>query len=73
MIMGNKWIVGFTGTRNGMTQKQRDAVSDLLYPFPTSAIGLHEDCVGADEVFNDICLLNGLKTQKLNIQRIGIW
>lgn len=46
-------IVGFTGTRKGMTRKQYAAVADLLeslHPYQAH----HGDCVGADADFHDI-------------------
>ena len=45
-------IAGFTGTRKGMTDIQKELVTGLL----TSVdIALHGGCVGADIGFDDIC------------------
>lgn len=46
--------IGFTGTRKGMTERQKMEVRKYLidaYPF----VGHHGDCVGADADFHDIC------------------
>lgn len=49
--------IGFTGTREGMSQPQLDALRDLL----DETLGLngftahHGDCVGADEQFHALC------------------
>lgn len=46
--------VGFTGTRNGMTPKQRESVKQLLITLnPKCAV--HGDCIGADADFDAIC------------------
>lgn len=51
-------IVGFTGTRNGMTAAQKREVRGLLR-------GVHEarhgDCIGSDEDFHKICLSLGIR------------
>lgn len=47
-------IIGFTGTRAGMNQKQKDLVKVFLKMHKPSAVA-HGDCVGADEDFDDIC------------------
>jgi len=40
-------IVGFTGTRHGMSNKQKEVVKNLLVSFEASVLH-HGDCVGAD-------------------------
>ncbi len=45
--------VGFTGTRQGMTLPQQEAVFQLLTRFGTAAVH-HGDCVGADAQFHEI-------------------
>lgn len=46
-------ILGFTGTRHGMTDKQREMVRLLILKhLPTEA--RHGDCVGADADFHDL-------------------
>jgi hypothetical protein len=54
------FVVGFTGTRAGMTAAQAHTVDALLGRLaeghPTRALcGLHGDCVGADADFDAIC------------------
>lgn len=51
--------VGFTGTRNGMSSRQRDTVSALLRRLEPRRGGLylvghHGDCAGADAEFHDM-------------------
>ncbi len=53
--------VGFTGTRNGMTEPQRQAVRGILMAREPS-VCVHGDCVGADADFDGIC-------QELGIER----
>lgn len=51
--------VGFTGTRNGMTEEQRVRVRLLLRNLDPD-FGLHGDCVGADNDFDELCLELGI-------------
>lgn len=46
--------VGFTGTRKGMTEKQKATVKGLLTQLGID-IAHHGGCVGADTDFDDIC------------------
>jgi hypothetical protein len=65
-------IFGFTGTRSGMTDAQKAAVIAILdeydekYKDPDGTLpefqGLHGDCIGADEDFDDICNGIGMET-----------
>ncbi len=48
-----KLIIGFTGTRDGMTDEQKETVTRLLRGFQPSEVH-HGDCVGADEQFHNI-------------------
>lgn len=51
-------IVGFTGTRNGMTIQQKGQVTiELQLLLVEKGIGnvVHGDCIGADEDFDRIC------------------
>jgi hypothetical protein len=49
-------IVGFTGTRTGLTARQRNQlIASLRHHCPNLAV--HGDCVGADEQFDSICKL----------------
>lgn len=50
-------IVGFTGTRNGMTSKQKASVRRALKGADEAH---HGDCVGADEQFHDIAHSMGI-------------
>ena len=45
--------VGFTGTRQGMTQEQKTAVRDLLLQLRPTTVH-HGDCIGADQEFHDL-------------------
>lgn len=49
-------ILGFTGTRAGMTDKQRESVAEFLRVNQPSVVH-HGDCVGADSQFHDSALL----------------
>lgn len=57
--MPDPYVIGFTGTRRGMTQAQQDEVRDQMLTIDIlcagRAIGLHGDCVGADADFHVIC------------------
>jgi hypothetical protein len=52
--------IGFTGTREGLTDAQKDKVGDVLSHHFTSAH--HGDCIGADEYFHLICAYIDLHT-----------
>lgn len=52
-------ITGFTGTRAGMNQKQKDLVKVFLKMHVPEAVA-HGDCEGADEDFDDICARLGI-------------
>lgn len=49
-------ILGFTGTREGMTDRQRNTVAEFLYD-QRPAVVHHGDCLGADSQFHDSVLL----------------
>lgn len=49
--------VGFTGTREGMTEVQANEVSDLVSMALHSDELHHGDCVGADEEFHNTAML----------------
>jgi hypothetical protein len=53
-VVGVKVIVGFTGTREGMTPQQRQEVKELLLD-GNVVEAHHGDCVGADEQFHSLC------------------
>ena len=48
-------IVGFTGTRHGMTNRQLEKVRNYLARTPMQ-FAVHGDCVGADSEFHRICV-----------------
>ena len=47
-------IVGFTGTRRGMTNQQIIAIQQFFKDHVVHE-GHHGDCIGADEEFHEIC------------------
>jgi hypothetical protein len=47
-------VVGFTGTREGMTKPQRRRVRELVVEYGPKE-GHHGDCEGGDEQFHSIC------------------
>lgn len=53
--------VGFTGTRKGMNDHQKDGVRRLLIDLGATE-GHHGDCEGADEEFHSICVELGIRT-----------
>ena len=53
-------IIGFTGTRQGMTNAQKDKVSIILLNFHPIIESLHHgDCIGADAQFHNLCIQAG--------------
>jgi O-acetyl-ADP-ribose deacetylase (regulator of RNase III) len=57
--------VGFTGTREGLTDNQLRQLRQLLRIAPENQYSLvahHGDCVGADSEFHDLCEERGWKT-----------
>lgn len=55
-----EYVVGFTGTRAGMTEAQKVAVDRLLSD-PRITYAMHGDCVGADAEFHKLARDNNLK------------
>lgn len=53
-------IVGFTGTREGMTLKQQAVLRHLLRAHARGGTLHHGDCIGADAQAHDIALAEGL-------------
>lgn len=53
--------IGFTGTREGMTVKQKEGVVWILDHFRATE-GHHGDCVGADAEFHELCRTNSVRT-----------
>lgn len=54
-------IVGFTGTRHGMTHPQWEGVKRLLEEVEPYEVH-HGDCVGADEEFHQLAMQLNLRT-----------
>lgn len=59
-----EFVIGFTGTRNGMTSEQKEGVERLLTSYcckygDSNLVGLHGDCVGADADFDALCRRGG--------------
>lgn len=68
------YVIGFTGTRSGMSLPQMSTVRGLVaalafekvsrgqpHAAPAAALfGLHGDCIGADRHFDDICVELGI-------------
>lgn len=55
-------VIGFTGTRNGMSNEQWLTVKRILAMQELGCIGLHGDCVGADADFDRACEERGMET-----------
>lgn len=51
--------IGVTSTRNGMTEAQRVAVSQIVER-SQAQVAHHGDCIGGDSNFHDICRRMGL-------------
>lgn len=49
-------VVGFTGTRAGMTPAQKATVQRLLEEVSGGFWAVHGDCVGADAEFHGLCM-----------------
>ena len=52
-------MAGFTGTRKGMSQKQKEALIRLIAE-STFSEAHHGSCVGADYQFHDLCCTYGV-------------
>ena len=53
-------IVGFTGTRTGMTEEQKNTVSNLLGLIEPNEVH-HGDCIGADAQFHELAMSMGIR------------
>ena len=55
-------IIGFTGTRTGITISQTRQIIDLLDDKTLNIVEVHHgDCKGADADFHNLCLLRNIK------------
>ena len=61
--------IGFTGTRHGMTEKQKESVKNFIYSQQFNEIH-HGDCIGSDKEINDI-IIEYRKKNKKNIKIVG--
>jgi len=50
----NIYNYGFTGTKNGMTDKQKKTLKKILETSGNNFIMHHGDCIGADEEAHNI-------------------
>lgn len=57
-------IVGFTGTRNGMTNEQMKGLLTVLSQYHPDEVH-HGDCIGADEQFHQFCRNSTLIAPKI--------
>ncbi len=48
-------IIGFSGSRSGMSKYQRDNIWDFLAHQKFVQAALHGDCIGSDEIFHEMC------------------
>ena len=55
-------IVGFTGTRNGMTKRQEERLISILNEIKLPAQFHHGDCIGSDAEAHDIASKLGYRT-----------
>lgn len=53
-------IVGFTGTRKGMTRAQRYTIQFMFSSSKRAKSAIHGDCMGADNDFHNIVMKAGL-------------
>ncbi len=58
-------ILGFTGTRRGMTQAQRAALADCVSALPARAV--HGGAVGADEEFDAFLVRIGMPAWDIEV------
>lgn len=49
--------IGFTGTRDGITNDQRAKIHTILNDY-NNIVALHGDCIGADTDFHNICKMH---------------
>lgn len=63
--------VGFTGTREGMTDAQRAKVNRLLREL-APIWAHHGDCIGADDQFHDLAKLAGAKIMLHPPEKAGL-
>jgi len=60
----DRFVVSFTGTQLGMTREQRAFVAEMLAKLKarhgSRLRAVHGDCVGADAMFDEICVEQGI-------------
>jgi hypothetical protein len=61
-MMMTKEKVGFSGTRNGMSAAQKDALEQLLYSMDIATTIHHGDCIGADLEAHGLAVEYGYRT-----------
>lgn len=63
--MRDRFTVAFTGTQLGMTLLQQTAVSRMLEKLVARhrdrLYAVHGDCVGADAMFDGLCVIHGIR------------
>lgn len=52
--------IGFSGTQEGLTNEQFNAITDFIEDNPHFSIAHHGDCIGADDAFGTISRRAGL-------------
>ena len=61
--------IGFTGTRHGMTEKQKESTQKFIISEKFSEIH-HGDCIGSDKEMHEI-ITNYREKEKKNIKIVG--
>lgn len=56
-------ILGFTGSRRGVTTDQVEAIKQIIDDVSPVASAHHGDAIGADAIFHEICLTKSVPVQ----------